>query len=174
LAPGASVVLSACLALAGCGERDPNAFPPPCPQVGIPADAGDLARYRPTGHDITDLELSARVEGVQGTCKPAEHDRLAAHLAVGFRIARGPAAGGRSFDVPYFVAVTRGEAILDKQVYTLHVEFPANVETVDLQGAPVDLLLPTPPGTLGTAYRVLAGFQLTEAELQQNRRRLGP
>jgi hypothetical protein len=169
--PARLPILLLAAALAACGSNDPNAFAPPCPQPVIAPDTGDLTLYRPTGHDVTDLQLNARVEGIDGNCKPGGRDRLAARLTVGFRIARGPAASGRVFDLPYFVAVTRGDQILDEHFYTLHVEFPGNVETVDLRSEPVDLLLPTPPGTPGTAYRVLAGFRLTPAQLQQNRAR---
>ena len=168
------LLLSTLVALAACGGGKGDEFPPVCPQVGIPPDAADLGLYRSSGHDLTDLQINASVRGIQGTCKPGAKDQLAAKVAVGFRVARGPAATSSTIDLPYFIAVMQGDQILDKHDYVLHVVFPSNTQSIDLNGEPVDLLLPTPQGTTGAAYQVLAGFQLTPDQLEQNRARAAP
>jgi hypothetical protein len=167
---GAAALL---LALAGCGGGGGDTFAPLCPVPALQPDLADLTRYRPTGHDITDMIVDARITAVHGACKPGGKDKLSAGLKVSFQFARGPAATGRTADAAYFAAVIMGDQILDKRVYPLHVEFPANTETVQFDGDPIDMVLPTPPGTTGAAYRVEVGFQLTPQELAVNRAR-GP
>ena len=161
------------LTLAGCGGGGDDAFAPTCPVPALQPDVADLTRYRPTGHDITDMIVDARITAVHGACKLGGKDQLSAGLKVSFQFARGPAATGRVVDAAYFVAVIKGNDILDKHDYPLHVEFPENTETVQLDGDPIDMVLPIPQGTTGAAYRVEVGFQLSPTELAVNRAR-GP
>lgn len=163
-------------ALAGCQAANQNEFPPSCPRAGLLHDADELTRFDPRGQDLTDMVLDAHITNMQGKCEWGPHDdSVAAELVVDMVVTRGPAApeGSRSATVPYFVAVTRGEQILDKHVYTLGVVFPPNIDTVHLSGTPVKLLLPVGGKRTGASYRVLIGFQLTPAELALNRARNG-
>ena len=84
---------------------------------------------------------------------------------------RGPAALTRQADVTYFIAVSRGEAILDKRDYTFNVSFPRNSDRVRLTGDKIDLILPVDEKTTGAAYSILVGYQLTPEQLAFNRRR---
>lgn len=155
--------------LAGCGAG--RGFAPACPRVGILGDAADLRRYRDDSRDLTDLRINGRVTGIAGKCSAGEGATLHTELSVAFSVARGPAAASRSADLTYFVAVVRQGDILDKQDLPLHVNFPANTDQVHVTGAPVTLTLPTPKGVSGAAYQVLVGFQLSPAELAENRAR---
>ena len=71
----------------------------------------------------------------------------------------------------YFVAVLDGERILDKQVFALRAEFPANADRLRLAGDEVELRLPVTPTKTAAAYRIQVGFQLSPAELALNRQR---
>jgi hypothetical protein len=162
-------VLAACLG--GCGPSV-DTFAPACPQSGILPDAGDLVRYDSKGRDLVDLQLDARIVGVDGQCKPGEtRSQLAAQLSVVIDLTRGPAAPSAEADFEYFVAVMKGDQILDKQVYQASSLFPDNVNRVRYTSEAINLIIPTPRGTSGAAYSVYVGFQLTEAELENNRRR---
>jgi hypothetical protein len=86
-------------------------------------------------------------------------------------LTRGPAASGRSTTVAYFVAVSRGERVLDKKVYTLQAVFPENTDRLKLSGDSVDLVLPVKSGQGAGSYQVTVGFQLTPQELAWNRER---
>jgi len=90
---------------------------------------------------------------------------------VAVELTRGPAMEGRETDVPVFVAVTDGDAILDKKVYLMHATFPPNVDRVTLTPGETDLALPVSPSKSGAAYSIFAGFQLTADQLEQNRQR---
>ncbi|MBV9734625.1 MAG: hypothetical protein JO209_01860 [Acidisphaera sp.] len=170
LRPAALALL---FAVSGCASSSPQ-FAPDCPRAAILGEAADLARYRsatPGPHDITDMVLGGRITGISGACSQGDHGTLNTTIKVSMSLTRGPAARGRVADATYFVAVTRGQAILDKQTYPLHVEFPPNTDEVHLTGDPVALAIPTSATLSGAAYTVLAGFQLSPAELATNRQR---
>lgn len=164
--------------LAGCSGGDVNAFPPACPRASIVGDAADLTRYRSDsagqgGQDLTDMVFDARITGVSGKCVRGDPGTLDVTATVGMELMRGPAMRGRAEDVPFFVAVSEGERILDKQVYRIHAEFPANTDRVRITSENVNVALPVERAKSGAAYDLLVGFQLTPDELAFNRRR-GP
>jgi hypothetical protein len=160
--------------LASCGPAR-NQFAPACPRPFFLADAADLDVYRSgtapgRAHDLTDLVLHGRIVAVNGNCREGDSkDRLATVVNVAVELTRGPAMEGRETDVPVFVAVTEGDTILDKRVYLMKATFPPNVDRVTLTPGDVDLSLPVSPTKSGAAYTVLAGFQLTPDQLEQNR-----
>ncbi len=174
-ASAAGALVAAALALAGCdGSDDPNRFPPACPASAILADAADITRTDGRGRDITDTVMDGRITGLQGTCRDSpDRKALDASIRVGMDVGRGPAATGRTEKVPYFVAVERDGRILDKQVMTLDVAFPANTDRVHIEGESIPLRFPTPKGVTGASYKILIGFQLTPEQLEANRTR-GP
>ena len=163
--------LAGLLALAGCNS-DPNRFPPTCPATAILADAADLTRFDGRGQDLTDMVVDGKITGLAGRCRESGDGRsLQTTVTVSLDISRGPGARGRAEPVGYFVAVTRGDTILDKRTFELRVAFPPNTDLVHVSGEPVQLALPTPAGVTGATYRILIGFQLSPAELALNRRR---
>jgi hypothetical protein len=157
--------------LAGCGGAG-DEFAPACPRPAILRDANDLQRYRGSGRDLTDSVLAGRITGISGSCKRDGSNKVAATVSVGMELTRGPAATSRVADIPYFVAVTEGERVLDKQVYTLRAEFPENTDRLRLSGDSVDLALPVTSTKGADAYQVTVGFQLTPTELEANRQRV--
>lgn len=166
----ASRCLPALLLLSACGASGDN-FAPPCPGAAILRDAADLSRYRGAGRDLTDAVLDARITGLGGSCKQDGPGIVATTVEVGMELTRGPAATNRQAEVAYFVAVVEGERILDKQVFGVRSEFPANTDKLRLTGDPVELRLPVTPSKSASAYRIQVGFQLTPLELEVNRRR---
>ena len=163
LLPGAAL-----LVLAGCGDRVER-FPPPCPQTVINRDAADLNRYRSTGRDLTDLVVSGRITGLNGSCTRTGNTVTTVSLSVGVELTRGPASRGPAAPVSYFVAVSLNDQILDKRVFTFRPEFPANTDRLRLTGNAVDLALPVNANRTAAVYKVTAGFQLTPDELATNR-----
>jgi hypothetical protein len=158
--------------LAGCGGADTNdKFAPPCPVPSIPRDTSDLRRFRGAGRDITDSVLEGRITGIEGSCTRGDAGFVTATLAVGLELTRGPANQRRTADVAYFVAVSEGDRIIDKKIYTLRAEFPANAERLRLAGDQIELQIPVTATKTAAAYRVSFGFQLTPEELQVNRTR---
>jgi len=162
---------AALLALAGCGSGTEDAFAPACPGAAIVRDAADLSRYRGAGRDLTDTVIEGRITGINGNCKRDGADTVVTTVQVGMELMRGPAAPGRRAELAYFVAVLDGDRILDKQVFPLRAEFPANADRLRLTGDDVELRLKVKPDKTAAAYRIQVGFQLTPEELELNRQR---
>ncbi len=163
-------------ALAGCGNQDK--FPPACPRASIVGSAANVTRFRGDatgggGQDVTDMVFSGRITGVTGTCERSDEETLNVTATIGLESTRGPASTSRTEDVPFFVAVAQGEQILDKRVFHVRADFPANTDRLRLQSDEVHLTLPITRERSGAAYDMLVGFQLTPAELATNRRRDG-
>jgi hypothetical protein len=177
--PLAALILAGCQSLGltsgGTGEAPLVVRPQAeCPRVATPADTGDITRFRTAeSRDLTDLVISARITALDGTCVLVRRQTaVQVTMTMAVEATRGPAAPGRVMQLPYFVAVTGpDEQILDKAVYSLAVEFPANTQRARMRGEEVRLTLPISSEQQARDYRVFVGFQLTEPELALNRSR---
>ncbi len=177
----ASTLLAGCqtLGLSSGGTGDAPVIARPvvqCPNVGTPSDTGDVVRFsRPDSRDLTDLVVSARITALNGSCRLVSRETaVEVTMTMGVEATRGPAAQGRTIQIPYFVAVAKGnQEILDKAVYSMTAEFPANTQRVRMRGEEVRLTLPVSAEQPARAYTVYVGFQLTEPELALNRSRAG-
>ena len=149
------------LALAGCMGPDRDQFPPVCPQAEALPGAGDLALYRPGGaRDLTDVQIEGSILSAAGKCRDGDKaGTVDATLTLQMRFQRGPAAPTRQANIPYFVAVARGETILNKRLFAQTVTFPQNVDSVVVATKPVDLILPVGADRSAAAYQVWVGFQ---------------
>lgn len=154
--------------LSGCGAPGRDEFPPVCPTAGLVPPTDDLTLYRAGGrHDLVDQVLQGRIVGIHGKCTQGDDkSTLALDVTVDMQFNRGPAMQGKEVTVPIFVAVAEGDRILDKHVYGVAATFPPNVDRSSRTSAPVHMVLPVSPEKSGAAYHVVAGFQLTPAELE--------
>ncbi len=165
-----ALLLAAAAGSLGACSR-PDAFAPACPQLALLTDGADLARFAGTGRDITDLVLDAHLTTVPAACRWADerHTRVEAKLQVAMALSRGPAMQGRTADLRYFVAVSEGDEILDKQVYAARADFPANTERLALSSPEISMLFPVSKEKSAAAYKITVSFQLTPEELAANR-----
>jgi hypothetical protein len=173
----ALLALSALPLLAGCGgggsvlNRRPQA---PCPRVALLAEAVDLTRYRAgTAPDIGTVEVDARLTGFQARCDYAPRDAgLDVTVVVQVAAERGPAAAGRSLDLPYVIGVTDEEEgrVLSSGTDVLRVTFPEGQRRTETRGEEMVIRI---PGDVRRAAEkaVLIGFQLSPEQLAANRRR---
>lgn len=160
--------------LDGCGPAK-DQFPPACPGNNLVQGAADITRYRDeqaiATQDIRDLVLAGRIVAVPAKCAQGDSPtQVAADVGFTMRLTRGPAMQGREVDVPYFLAATEGDRILDKKIYIAHVVFPANIDQLTWNAEPAHMVFPVSPTKSAASYTVLAGFQLTPDELAVNRR----
>jgi hypothetical protein len=168
LRPFAGILLAAAV-LSGCGS-DQTAFAPACPQLSLLAEGADLTRFQGPGRDITDRVLEARITGVDASCRSGRNGDVVALLTVRAELSRGLAAQGRQAQVPYFVAVMDGEAIIDRQAFVLEGTFPTNVGTIPVAGRELELRFPGTAAQGAGNYRIIVSLQLTEEELAHGRR----
>lgn len=160
------------LGVAACSKERELADLPPCPRVGILADAERQVLFREGGgRDRIDLRSIASFQSFSGSCAYENRWRtLVVDLRLELMAERGPAAGNEAFtDLPYFVAVLdKNRTVLTQQDLVLRADYPS-------QGARVGLFdeleqrIPLKEGELGDAYEILIGFRLTPGQLDWNR-----
>ena len=127
------------------------------------------------GRDLTDVAFELELREVAVRCDHDVDEDEGGGVQVTFslpiRAARGPAAETDRVSVPYFVALTdANRQIVAKEVFTTEIVFGAGgvrAGTVD----EIEQWIPLGPGDFGAAHETLVGFQLTEAQLEEARRR---
>jgi hypothetical protein len=143
-----------------------NEFAPACPVPGVIRPLAELSRYSGASRDFRALVIRARIINVGGKCERGDDANSVVVTAQAvIDLTRGPAMQGQSFELPLFVAVTDGGAVLDKKLFSLTVEFAPNVDTARATSPEVRMVLPVTPTKSAAAYGVLAGFQLTPEEV---------
>ena len=161
--------------LSGCASASSGPTTLVCPGAAVLATAAHLARFRAgAAEDVRDLALTARLHPPTGSCTPAGHGLMRVKASISLTAALGPAAASRRATIAYFIAVTRGNAILSKSVVALPLTFPPGVDRLAVTGRPLVFEVPLPASGSAAAYQVLAGFQLTPAELAYNRAHPAP
>ena len=168
------MALSGCSFFSGLMGPGKDEFAPPCPRASLVRDLADITRFRTeASRDLTEMVVQGRVLAIGGDCRLTEKrgTTVETTVTVSAEFTRGPAMRGRTATVPMFIALTEGDTVLDKQVIEFPVEFPANVDRAALQSQPVRLLLPTTRTKSPAAFNIIAGFQLTPAELATNKQR---
>jgi hypothetical protein len=175
-APAAALVGLAAL-LAGCGSTP---APPECPPVSVIGDAASLTRFAPgRGRDLVDVDFRAELTDLRSGCIYAKEKEGASKLVVAVAPAmaatRGPANEDRKADFQYFVSVVGADAdILNKQLFPVSVVFPGNSTRIDLVQDDPPVSIDLPVAAEGERYyEILLGLQLSEDELQYNRRMAG-
>jgi len=158
------------LALGSCGPAR-DQFAPICPVPGFLKQLSRLVRYRGASQDVRDLLINAQISGITGRCEPGDTNRtVVTYVQVVVDAARGPAMQGDAIGLPVFVAVAEGDAIADKVLLSVPVEFQHNVDTARAVSREIRMELPVTPQKTAAAYNVVAGFQLTPDEVAGWRR----
>ena len=164
------------LAVAACGMFERSA-PPVCPRIGILSDAATLVKFRPgQGRDLTDVEHEAEILSVDRTCEL--RDRGAAvdvTVTIQMAAARGPAAPEQTtIALPYFVAVVERatQRIVAREAIAGQVELPPGRRRAGV-GEEIIERIPLSAGRSPADYEILVGLELSEEQLQYNRRRRG-
>jgi hypothetical protein len=171
-------MLAASLAT-GCSSGKDVA--PACPRVAVLNGAGSLTRFGPgSGRDILDVDFQAEMADVVSACRDDQKRdgrpiSLVA-LAPVLIASRGPANHDRQARFSYFVSVIdSGQQILTKQIFPVEIDFSDNRNRVVLRddNPPITVDVPNAKGSGARAYEILVGFQLTQDEIDYNRKRAG-
>jgi hypothetical protein len=148
--------------LAACADDTP----PPmfCPQVAVLQQAAKVTIFLPGRTDVAAQVTTAQITGVAGACATAQKDHiLRVTFRAGFVASDGPADHGAPLQLPYFVALSRGDQILSKQDYTIALHFNGNASTAEATSKPVTVELGNVRNSQGV--QVLVGFEMTPAQL---------
>ncbi|WP_270935596.1 hypothetical protein [Falsiroseomonas oryzae] len=170
--------LGLALLVAACGSGPAPGSTAPCPRIAILAEGADITRFRQGApRDLTAQVVDVRISGFEATCDFIGRDtrRLAIRVTPRFDAELGPAAQGRTVDLPWFVALTNPEdtAELARRDGIARMVFPPNVQRTTFVARPEQLTLTVEEGRRAAEYLVRVSLQLTPDELAQNRQR-GP
>jgi hypothetical protein len=153
--------------LAACAEQKENN----CPAAMSIIETSIATVFVPgTSPDPSNILYTVEIAGVKADC---DADKQAAEasssVTVKFRATRAPSATAVHYDVPYFIAVSQYDHIVAKKVFTVSFDFEPGQTEVNFED------------TIGTAkvvaskdkrtfdYVILAGLQLTRAQIEYNR-----
>lgn len=166
-AAGLVAALAACASLNPFSKPDPR----PCPNVALLRAASQLTQYRDgPGRDILDVRYSVDIADISTGCRYSR-DELTVTVNVDLIFTKGPAHQGGEMRAPYFVAVTKGgEDILAKKIFDSTIEFPENRRRAGVREE-VDQFIRLLPDETGADYEIIVGLQVSEEQLERNRRR---
>lgn len=152
--------LFAPLGLAACAGSAPKLD---CPQVAVLQQASRLVRTAGNTNDVSAGLIDARITGVAGKCVARGDHGERVVFRIGFAATNGLASRSETQTLPYFVAITEGDRIIDKQVYPVRFDFRNGATQAVATTSPIRLDFPNAPRS--ARQQVLVGFQMTPAEL---------
>ena len=142
--------------------------PVSCPQVTKVGEAALLTRFRPPGHDITDVMFDAFIGDINGKCESSDQG-VTVKMTVDFVASRGPAEKDHKASFAYFVAITDAKSnVLAREQFDTFIDFPGNKTRNGIREE-LEEKIPLTAGARGDDYRVYVGFALTHDELAYNR-----
>jgi len=174
LRAAAPVVLAALLV--GCswfgGDSGKDAETLACPTAFIAPGTDAYRVFRPGGTGVADIRFGVKLASVKSTCK-LEKDGIVVDTVNSFVAVRND-PDLRQGDFTYFVAVADGQQnILTKRNFTLRVEFDSHQKEMRMVDTIVEHL-PLRKVSAGRSYGIVVGLQLSQQELDFNRRQGAP
>jgi hypothetical protein len=167
------VPLGALLLVMGCSQKITV-----CPVPAILADTQSVTIFRPgTTPDLANEQFTVSLVNAEGDCTYNTKDAMVtASLALTFRATRAPSSERATYSVPYFVAVHEGPRIYAKHLYQLKFSFAPGAATAAITQSPNDVRIQIGNGKLPWNYQMMAGFQMTPAQIDyaKNRSRYVP
>ncbi len=146
-----------------------------CPDAAILATTSSLPAFVPTnGGDPSGVVYTVAMTNVTTRCMYDKDEKVAdARVNIAFHAKRAPGGNEVTYHIPYFVAVSEGGVIVAKKIYLADLDFAAG-ETAANGFATVDsTLVQVAKDKKIYDYHLLAGFQLTQAQLDYNNK-MGP
>jgi hypothetical protein len=160
------VPLAALLLVMGCSTKIAV-----CPVPAILADTQSVTFFRPgTTPDMANELYTVSLINAEGDCTFSTKTSLVhASLDLTFRATRTPTREAATYTVPYFVVVHENARIFAKHLYTLRFSFAPGAASADVKQSPDDTAIHISNGKLPWNYQMLAGFQLTQAQIDYNK-----
>ena len=151
-------------------RENSGANPAPCPNAFALDEAARMVVFdgEPA---LSNVAWSAEVTDVRTSCRYTADNPIDAQVEMDFAVGRGPAAEGRTFDVTYFVAVTRRDKdLIAKREFTVPVTVRDGRATAALTERVRDIVIPRlDENTSGTNFEIAVGFALSREQLLYNR-----
>jgi hypothetical protein len=167
-ASGLFAALTGLVLLAGCASDDVD--PRSCPHVAILEDAATVTQFDAAeAVDLTDIVVRAALSNIRGGCEYYE-DEVDVSFDVTLSAERGPALEGTQVSLDYFVTILNPEGeVMVKRVFTTPVTFPDGIFRAGALES-LEQSIPINDGDDARGYTILLGFQLTQDQVNYNRR----
>lgn len=152
------------LVVANCGDKKKGI----CPRIAILAQAGELTEV------TVDNTVSYRAEmsDVRVDCEYRTRDliEMTADITTRFTVTKGPGMQGDTARFNYFVSVTdRRGNVLNKRVFPVTVNFRGQQSVTFTDGSWQFYRMTR--GAFGLSYEIWIGFQLSDVQVEYNRRK---
>ncbi|MCZ6859912.1 MAG: hypothetical protein O7I42_06500 [Alphaproteobacteria bacterium] len=148
-----------------------------CPRVAVLNHASSVTKFAGGERDEPANALyRLEMTDISMTCKYGGSglEELEANVKVTVTALRGPKYQGGIGRVVYFVVVTdRSGAVLAKRTFPIRFDLRGRPEINFTEGSWMFVDLAARGGGGGAGFEIWTGFQLSDAELAYNRRRLG-
>ncbi len=148
--------------------------PPPCPEINLLGDASAITQFKKgPGRDPIDVFATARIKDVLAVCdvdvdESVGNGFISVKMNVIMDIQRGPANKINRTLLKYFIGLTdQSGKIFKKKIFPVDVTFPGYRTRINLEDDPINILVPV---VNGDAQKVFVGFQLSEKQLDYNRK----
>jgi hypothetical protein len=152
------------LALAGCAEDNRVRV---CPMAAILAPTAETVGFRPNLSGDPSGELyRVAMTAVSSECTIEEESRqVSADMDITFRATRTPDGTAAQYSVPYYVVVSEGEHVVAKRSFTLQFSFGPGDGAAEFRETIDSTVFRVDNDKQAIQYRLLAGFQLTQEQL---------
>lgn len=146
-----------------------------CPDAAILANTASLPAFDPAkGTDPSSVVYTIAMTDVKTRCGYSKRaNTIDGDVHIFFTAKRPPGGEEAHYRVPYFVAVTTGGEIVDKQMHWLEFDFPTAVAQLTTDAWVDGIHTDVAKQKRSFEYHYLVGFQLTKAQLEYNAK-IGP
>lgn len=162
------VVAAALLVLAGCAKESPTV----CPVLGVLGKASSVTKFGPGGGQAPEnVSWQAEIANADLDCVYTTDllDEMEVNMRVNMIGRHGPAGGPDTARVEYFVVITdRTGTIVTKKIFPATINFGGQQQVAITEEIWQLYRLETGGG--GSLYEVWVGFQLSDDEVEYNRR----
>ncbi len=154
---------AALLMLAGCNTAKVNN----CPIAVVLADTAQMAIFRPGApQELSGEAYRVLLTGATTSCDiNKKTGETGSTLTLTFRATRAPSADGAHYTVPYFAAITQGDQLIEKRILNVSFDFAPGTSTATFSESPDDFTIMVPTGHQPFEYQLLAGLQMTPAQV---------
>ncbi|HEY1631980.1 MAG TPA: hypothetical protein VGF56_11750 [Rhizomicrobium sp.] len=162
------VLLAAVVADCSANRGHKEAF---CPGSVVLADVARQPMFRQgAAADPSNIVYTMEIVGVEGSCDYDKKGRDAdASVDVHFRATRAPTGEQAVYNVPYFVAVTQADRIINRQNFTVQIAFAPGASVAEATDTVPDTHIHTEQDKKPYDYQLVVGLPLTKQQLDYNR-----
>lgn len=143
-----------------------------CPDTAILANTAVIPVFDPAkGADPSNVVYSLQMMKVTSRCDYSKRENKAdVNLRIKFKATRPPGGEEAHYKVPYYLAITTDGNIVNKEVRWLEFDFPKAAAEVSGEEYVPSLVIDVAPQKRSFEYHVLTGFQLTQAQIDYNKK----